>query len=160
MPDLTQRSLMAERVGIRSRAYALPLRGPAPSFESHRLSWQWLFDSHAFPILHGTFDGGEGGIRTHGPVAETHAFQACRFVHSRTSPRSDDFKGWHLITQVGGRQGKGTASRRSDSIRNRPGNRGLDAASARNEGRWAADSPPLTPFARIPILRNHFSGGA
>jgi hypothetical protein len=31
--------------------------------------------------------GGEGGIRTHGPVAETHAFQACRFVHSRTSPR-------------------------------------------------------------------------
>src|SRR6476659_8902858 len=32
--------------------------------------------------------GGEGGIRTHGPVAETHAFQACRFVHSRTSPRT------------------------------------------------------------------------
>src|SRR5689334_4744449 len=31
--------------------------------------------------------GGEGGIRTHGPVAGTHAFQACRFVHSRTSPR-------------------------------------------------------------------------
>jgi hypothetical protein len=31
--------------------------------------------------------GGEGGIRTHGPVAETHAFQACRFVHSRTSPQ-------------------------------------------------------------------------
>ena len=52
------------------------------------------------------FDGGEGGIRTHGPVAETHAFQACRFVHSRTSPQSDDFKGWHLITQVFGRQGK------------------------------------------------------
>ena len=31
--------------------------------------------------------GGEGGIRTHGPIAETHAFQACRFVHSRTSPQ-------------------------------------------------------------------------
>ena len=31
--------------------------------------------------------GGEGGIRTHGPIAGTHAFQACRFVHSRTSPR-------------------------------------------------------------------------
>ena len=30
--------------------------------------------------------GGEGGIRTHGPIAGTHAFQACRFVHSRTSP--------------------------------------------------------------------------
>ena len=34
--------------------------------------------------------GGEGGIRTHGRVAPTHAFQACRFVHSRTSPRL-----WH-----------------------------------------------------------------
>ena len=32
-------------------------------------------------------DGGEGGIRTHGPIAGTHAFQACRFDHSRTSPR-------------------------------------------------------------------------
>jgi hypothetical protein len=31
--------------------------------------------------------GGEGGIRTHGPIAGTHAFQACRFDHSRTSPR-------------------------------------------------------------------------
>ena len=31
-------------------------------------------------------DGGEGGIRTHGPIAGTHAFQACRFDHSRTSP--------------------------------------------------------------------------
>ena len=79
----------------------------SPLFESHHLSRQWSFDSHAFPILLRTFDGGEGGIRTHGPVAETHAFQACRFVHSRTSPRSDDFKGWHLITQAGERQGKG-----------------------------------------------------
>src|SRR5688572_4454237 len=33
--------------------------------------------------------GGEGGIRTHGPVAGTHAFQACRFVHSRTSPSTN-----------------------------------------------------------------------
>ncbi len=31
--------------------------------------------------------GGEGGIRTHGRVAPTHAFQACRFGHSRTSPQ-------------------------------------------------------------------------
>ncbi len=33
--------------------------------------------------------GGEGGIRTHGPIAGTHAFQACRFDHSRTSPHTD-----------------------------------------------------------------------
>ena len=31
--------------------------------------------------------GGEGGIRTHGEVSPTHAFQACSFSHSDTSPR-------------------------------------------------------------------------
>ena len=31
--------------------------------------------------------GGEGGIRTRGTVAGTHAFQACRLSHSRTSPQ-------------------------------------------------------------------------
>ena len=31
-------------------------------------------------------NGGEGGIRTHGRVAPTHAFQACTFDHSVTSP--------------------------------------------------------------------------
>ena len=30
--------------------------------------------------------GGEGGIRTRGAVARTHAFQACSFGHSDTSP--------------------------------------------------------------------------
>ena len=30
--------------------------------------------------------GGEGGIRTHGRVTPTHAFQACSFGHSDTSP--------------------------------------------------------------------------
>ena len=37
-------------------------------------------------VAYTTFYGGEGGIRTHGPIAGTHAFQACRFDHSRTSP--------------------------------------------------------------------------
>src|SRR3989442_4251646 len=32
-------------------------------------------------------DGGEGGIRTHGEISPTHAFQACSFSHSDTSPR-------------------------------------------------------------------------
>src|SRR5262245_35731228 len=30
--------------------------------------------------------GGEGGIRTHGRVPPTHAFQACSLSHSDTSP--------------------------------------------------------------------------
>src|ERR1700719_4183453 len=30
--------------------------------------------------------GGEGGIRTHGRVSPTHAFQACSLSHSDTSP--------------------------------------------------------------------------
>jgi hypothetical protein len=33
-----------------------------------------------------TVHGGEGGIRTHGPIARPHAFQACSFSHSDTSP--------------------------------------------------------------------------
>ena len=32
-------------------------------------------------------NGGEGGIRTHEPIARLHAFQACSFSHSDTSPR-------------------------------------------------------------------------
>ena len=35
--------------------------------------------------------GGEGGIRTHGAVASTRAFQARRFGHSRTSPHCRDY---------------------------------------------------------------------
>ncbi len=35
-------------------------------------------------------NGGEGGIRTHGRVAPTHAFQACTFDHSVTSPYKFD----------------------------------------------------------------------
>jgi hypothetical protein len=35
----------------------------------------------------GKRSGGEGGIRTHGEVSPTHAFQACSFSHSDTSPR-------------------------------------------------------------------------
>ena len=31
--------------------------------------------------------GGEGGIRTHETVARLHAFQACAFDHSATSPK-------------------------------------------------------------------------
>ena len=46
-----------------------------------------------FLLLHGRSSsswryGGEGGIRTHGRVTPTHAFQACRFGHSRTSPHA------------------------------------------------------------------------
>ena len=50
--------------------------------------------------------GGEGGIRTHGPVAGTHAFQACRFVHSRTSPRRGCAKNGHLSMHVSEQQGE------------------------------------------------------
>lgn len=35
-----------------------------------------------------TMNGGQGGIRTHGTVSSTHAFQACSFDHSDTCPSS------------------------------------------------------------------------
>ena len=37
-------------------------------------------------IQEGFIYGGEGGIRTHGRVSPTHAFQACSLSHSDTSP--------------------------------------------------------------------------
>ena len=37
--------------------------------------------------MHRLVYGGEGGIRTHGPIARPHAFQACSLSHSDTSPR-------------------------------------------------------------------------
>ena len=33
-------------------------------------------------------DGGESGIRTHGTVSRTHAFQACALSHSAISPEA------------------------------------------------------------------------
>ncbi len=38
--------------------------------------------------------GGEGGIRTPGTVSRTHAFQACSFSHSDTSPHRNGRVGW------------------------------------------------------------------
>jgi hypothetical protein len=40
-------------------------------------------------------DGGESGIRTHGTVSRTHAFQACALSHSAISPDAPLLKGHH-----------------------------------------------------------------
>ena len=51
---------------------------------------------------------GEGGIRTHGRCYPTHAFQACSFSHSDTSPRPPDVPHhWHR----GQRRGASDAER-------------------------------------------------
>jgi hypothetical protein len=42
--------------------------------------------AHSRDRLGPGIDGGEGGIRTHGRVSPTHAFQACSLSHSDTSP--------------------------------------------------------------------------
>ena len=52
--------------------------------------------------------GGEGGIRTHGTLSRTHAFQACALNHSATSP-------WSVLLTGGGafsseRVGRGSAA--------------------------------------------------
>jgi hypothetical protein len=47
-------------------------------------------------------NGGEGGIRTHGRVSPTHAFQACSLNRSDTSPRRHAFSS---VTK-GGQSGK------------------------------------------------------
>ena len=37
---------------------------------------------------HNRVNGGESGIRTHGTVSRTHAFQACALSHSAISPEA------------------------------------------------------------------------
>ena len=70
---------MAERQGFEpwDRLHGQRFSRPAP------------FDhSGTSPLGTSTRFGGEGGIRTHGRVTPTHAFQACSFGHSDTSPSS------------------------------------------------------------------------
>ena len=46
--------------------------------------------------------GGESGIRTHGRVSPTHAFQACSFNHSDISPRewNQQFNVIGIVTKI------------------------------------------------------------
>ena len=53
--------------------------------------------------------GGEGGIRTRGGVTPTHAFQACSFGLSDTSPRTS------ILKETGGEEGIRTLGPRERS---------------------------------------------
>jgi hypothetical protein len=66
---------MAERVGFE------PTDRGSPDQRFSRPS-----HSTALAPLRLRLFGGEGGIRTHGRVSPTHAFQACSLSHSDTSP--------------------------------------------------------------------------
>ena len=44
--------------------------------------------------------GGESGIRTHGTVSRTHAFQACALSHSAISPVSSLETAWGLLQET------------------------------------------------------------
>src|ERR1043165_3556143 len=48
----------------------------------------------------GKRSGGEGGIRTHGTLSRTHAFQACALSHSATSPVGPSFGEASAVFQV------------------------------------------------------------
>jgi hypothetical protein len=60
-----------------------PFAGPHPPSPTRRARQR----SHLHVPHRSTANGGEGGIRTRGTVTRTHAFQACSFGHSDTSPR-------------------------------------------------------------------------
>ncbi len=76
---LEKKGKLAERVGfeptdpVKDQRFSRPPRSttPAPLRMNSRISGM---------------TGGEGGIRTLGRVSPTHAFQACSFSHSDTSP--------------------------------------------------------------------------
>ena len=84
--------------GGHSRAPGRIGGAPACIYEgSVRASWQvmgtkWgtklIYSKHNILIINhlARINGGESGIRTHGRVSPTHAFQACSFNHSDISP--------------------------------------------------------------------------
>ncbi len=71
------RSVMADRVGL---SFASLRLSPLCSESNGVLIQPSLHHFTAFS------DGGQGGIRTHGRVSPTHAFQACSLNHSDTCP--------------------------------------------------------------------------
>ena len=70
---------------------------------SEKASKWWAFEAMPYRAYESSFgvNGGEEGIRTLGTENRTHAFQACTFSHSVTSPRRmvchGDFFCNHLI---------------------------------------------------------------
>ena len=109
--------------------------------------------------------GGEGGDRTHGPVARTAVFETARFGHSRTSPQAESLRIFtHLpaVLQPPRHSQKwGCCESRCEilqrSVRS-PGCNGLgtdahtvvpssDLASRRESG-WCADRPRSSPAVR------------
>jgi hypothetical protein len=51
--------------------------------------------------------GGESGIRTHGTVSRTHAFQACALSHSAISPQGHSLNGAESVLQANAEAGRG-----------------------------------------------------
>jgi hypothetical protein len=51
--------------------------------------------------------GGESGIRTHGTVSRTHAFQACALSHSAISPQGPSLNGAESVLQANAEAGRG-----------------------------------------------------
>ena len=86
-PGLGQR--LAERVGFEPTDR---LHGQRFSRPPHSTTLAPLLVRRPFGVFRLLLprNGGEGGIRTHGRVAPTHAFQACTFDHSVTSPYKFD----------------------------------------------------------------------
>ncbi len=84
-----------------------------PCFRSCRLQMAQNRRPTAFALMFQ--GGGEGGIRTHETVARLHAFQACAFDHSATSPQQSHarsfrvdrrqahaFFSWHMANAICG----------------------------------------------------------
>ena len=165
---------MAERVGIRSYAYALPLRGPAPSCLPTQGS-----PSPAIPPCSNPTTSAGNGHSTRTPsqsyfalsMAERVGFEPTvplprrmlsKHVDSSTlAPLRDrtTSKGGILSRRPVSGKVRDATSLPSDSISKRHGGETTTGVFHRDVVRGKADLPPLTDFARIPILRDHFSGG-
>ena len=94
-------------VGVESnKQLASILSGLSVRASWHVMGTKWgttlIYIKHNILIINhlARINGGESGIRTHGRVTPTHAFQACSFNRSDISPHEDERPRQQFITAV------------------------------------------------------------
>src|SRR5579885_421387 len=93
--------------------------------------------------------GGEGGIRTHGKVSPTHAFQACSLSHSDTSPlrRASDGQLDCMVQRIESAREEPAhlllEFRSSDLQEAQPGNDHRDVGSEEDQPEDSAENPKI-----------------
>ena len=107
----------SEFVSARNRTLATCRKAAEISAEFHWRNCQNMSN------INNLSRGGEGGIRTHGTLSRTHAFQACALSHSATSPAAVLWRDTRGFSRLKWSARLASRSRCARGIRRNRGNR-------------------------------------